>query len=267
MLRYQGATIVAALGLMLTQPCKANDWEKFYRPVTPVGPVQPWTEGAPETLPASGSIEQEMDALWSQGFAPIGFTAFNSSNSQTKDAMRLAAKLKARYVIVFTQLTSSQTVELPLTTPTTSTSQTNGTVNVFGMGGSATGTYTGTTTTYGSRTTFIPILRNRYDKVAVFYQPVAARGTGVLPRPLTQQEVARFETQRAFVIRAVRQGSPAYEANLLPGDVVLYVNGKPADFPTWNSEIPAANGGPVKLSVMRNGQAREIVLTVPPEWR
>jgi S1-C subfamily serine protease len=86
-----------------------------------------------------------------------------------------------------------------------------------------------------------------------------------MPRLLNPDEVARFETQRGFVVLAMRDGSPAYLANMLPGDVVLQVNGQQADTATWMAA--AKSGNPLSVHLMRNGQPRDVVVTVPADWR
>src|SRR5207248_10480767 len=101
----------------------------------------------------------------------------------------------------------SYTTSMPLTLPTTTTSTSNGNVSVSGSGGYANGTYSGTTTTYGSRTTYFPMTVNRFSKVGLYFAEAPRTGSGILPRELNQDEIAKYETQRAFVIRYIRDGS------------------------------------------------------------
>lgn len=247
-------TTLAAVGI--SAPAIANDWQKFYHPVADARSAIPWN-GAPETLMGSGNLMADVDGMWRRGFAVIGYSAFNSPNNKTADAIRWGKDLKARYVMMGTSLVSSRTTALPLTLPSSTTSTTNGRV-----GGTP---FSATTTHYGTQTSFIPVTVNRFDKLAVYFAEVPKKGTGILPRELAQAEVSALETQRAMAVRAVRDNSPAYEANVLPGDLITEVNGKPADPANWQS---AVRTDPVlHIKLMRNGQARELSVPVPTDWR
>lgn len=258
------ATVFALATISLAASVSANDWEKFYRPVVDMSQVIPSTSEV-EQIPFTGNFELDTDTMWRRGYTVIGYSYFNSGNSKTKDALRLAKKLRARYIAIATELTSSQTSAVPITTPTTSTSYTSGTANVFGTGGSATGTYSGTTTTTGTRTTYFPITINRFDKMAIYYAEVPKKGAGVMTRELNAQEVSQFETRRGFVIRSVRDGSPAYYADVLPGDIVLKINGIAADNAAWDAAM--ATNLPIKIELFRNGSMRQLELIVPDDWR
>lgn len=253
----------AAGALLIAGPAQANDWEKFYRPIMPTVELMPSTT-EPELVPTTSDPQTDVGNMWRKGFAAIGYTSFNTSNDKTADAMKLARKLKARYVIVSTSLLSSHTSAVPLTLPNTTTSSTNGTVSAYGSSGSASGTYTGTTTTYGTQTTYIPITINRFEKNAIFFMEAPKRGAGIRLRDLNDKEVAAVETRRAFVVMFVRDDSPAYNADLLPGDIVLQVNGLPADPATW--QAATRSEGPMKVHCLRNGQPRDIAIVIPPDW-
>ena len=240
----------------------ANDWEKFYRPlmaVTPAPLSQP-----PEVVPSSGNADADVERMWRNGFAPIGFSSFNSNNAKTGDAMRFAKKISARYVVLATRLASSTSSAIPMTTPTTTTSVTNGSVSAQGTGGYASGTYNGTTTTYGSQTSYIPITINRFDKLAVYFAEAPKAGLGVMGRDLTPQEIATLETRRALPVRFVRDGSPAYVSDLLPGDIIIRVDGKPFDKATLDESIEGRK--PFPVTIYRGGNLRVLTITIPADW-
>lgn len=139
--------IAAVLGLFLTQAAHANDWEKFYTSFGPTDGLIP-ASASPEIVPSTGNIDQDLETMWRRGYAAIGYTSFTTSNDKTKDASRFAKKLNARYLIVATDLESSRTASISLTTPTTTTSQTRGTASAYGNGGYANGKFRGHNTNY-----------------------------------------------------------------------------------------------------------------------
>ena len=242
----------------------ANDWEKFYRPIEASGSLIPATQ-EPEIITSAGDAEQDLETMWRRGFAPIGSSFFNSPNPKTGDALRIAKKPNTRYILLQTRLVSSSTSAVPLTMPNTTTSVTNGRASVNGSGGYASGTYSGTTTTYGSQTTYLPITINRFDKMAVYFGEVPKRGLGVMTRELTSEEMALVDTRRAIVVRFVRDESPAYLADLLPGDILTQVNGEPFDQAKLaQAAIP---GNSIKIHLFRRGQQRDVELKIPAEWR
>lgn len=256
---------LALVMLGMSQVANANDWEKFYRPNgNTIDQTLPSTSD-PEVVASTGDFEHDMELMYRKGFAPIGFTSFNSPNSKTDDAIRLAKKLQAQYLIMGTNLVSTRTVALPLTLPNTTTSTTNGTVSAYGRGGYANGTYSGTTTTYGSSTTYIPMTVNRFRKEAIYFRQIPKMGIGIATRDLTTQEISVLETRRAIAVRFVRDNSPAYLADVLPGDIFLQINGQPVDLDTLKG---AARGPqPFTVHLIRNGKPRDISISVPADWQ
>ncbi len=256
--------LAALVGLSLPSPGSANDWEKFYHSLGRGYDVTPATSD-PEVLMSSGDADRDIDEMWRKGYGAIGYTSFSTSNNNTSDGVRLAKKLKASYVILSAKLTSSNTVSMPLTLPNTTTSHTTGNASVSGSSGYATGTYSGTTTTYGNQTTYIPITISRFDKGAIYFSPIIKSGSGIYARELTPEEMVLYDTRRALVVRSVRDGSPAYNSDIFPGDVILQVNGAPADFDNWHRAL--IDDKPLKVHFVRNNQQRDLEMSIPPEWR
>lgn len=256
-------SLLLLLFLLDGVPAKANDWQKYYKSLGATdGLIK--SKLPPESVPSTGSVESDVDSMWQRGFEAIGYTYFNTGNSSTADGVRLGKDLQARYVIIQTKLTSTSQANIPLTLPTTETSQTSGTVSTYGSSGSNFGNYSGTTITTGSTTTYIPITINHFDKSALFFMEMPKTGTGIRYRELTPDEMARLETRRAFVVVSVRDGSPAYNADILPGDLVTHIDDQAADADTWRSATRSP--APHKVRVLRRGQVRGLSLVVPPDW-
>lgn len=255
--------IAFAVLLVVSQSAMANDWQKFFQALPQEGVIDATTP--PEVLPSSGDVEKDIEAMFRKGFAPIGYTSFNASNDKTKDGERLAKKLRARYLIVTTRLTSSQSSFFPFQQPKTTTSYTNGTATAYGSGGYASGTYSGSTTTYGTQTTYIPYAINRYDKTAIYFKELSRKGAGLRIRELSNAEMQMLGTRRALAVQYVRDGSPAFNADIFPGDLITHVNEEPVDAARWRA---AVNGQqPMRVRLLRNGTQKDIDLTIPPDWQ
>lgn len=106
---------------------------------------------------------------------------------------------------------------------------------------------------------------NRYDKFGIYFKEKPKHGIGVMFRELKADEVTRLETRRAVAIISIRDGSPAYQADMLPGDIITSVNGEPADVETWGRAMTGSSV--VKISFFRNGTTRDLTILIPPEWR
>ena len=250
------ATIAAAA------PANANDWQKFYRAVIDVRSM-PRHQGSPEVLPFDGDGEALITRMWDEGYVMVGFTSFNTSNASTKDGVRLAKKLGVPRVAIGTHLESSSVGMLPWSSPTTTTSTTSGTVNgPYGR----TATFGATTTTQGSQTTYIPFEVNRFSKIGIYFHHAPQIGLGILTRAPTEREIARHETRRLVIVRAVRRGSPAYSADLLPGDVILRINSQSADDAAMRAFANLPGEKVAKLDIWRNGAMRHLSVPVSSDW-
>lgn len=264
MIRKAPFFTAAVVAISLPANAHANAWEKNFRAIAPNDALISWS-GEPETVPSTGDLDADLEAMWRKGFALVGYSSFKSDNSKTSDAVRFGKKIGARFVILQTQLASSRTAAIPWTTPTTSTTNSSGTATVYSNRGSATGTYSGTSTTYGSQTTIIPFTINTFDKAALYFKEFPRSGSGISPRELNNEEISTLETRRGFVVLYVRDGSPAYNADILRGDIVTHLNDKPFEISDWSSALVGEN--PLKLTIVRNGQMRTILMTIPPDWR
>jgi len=114
-----------------------------------------------------------------------------------------------------------------------------------------------TTTTYGSQTTYIPITINRYDYGAIYF--VKRKFVlGVNWRELNDAERQEVQTNKGFYVTSLVSGSPAFEADVLPGDIVLEIDGQTASsLDGYLSMIDAHKGETINLTIFRNGKKME----------
>lgn len=260
--------LIAIGGALCLAPVAANadDFSKFYTPFNQNAAILLPPDAPAETIVSSGNLGADVEQMFTKGYGLIGYSIFNGGLKDPKKTLKQAAKIKARYVIYFRGDVSTTTRVIPLTLPTSTTSSTSGTVNVYGSGGSATGNYNGTTTTYGSSTTYIPITRSRADQVATYYGPLKRSGLGMLAAELSQPERTQFGTNRGLRVRAVREESPVYNADVLPGDYILAINNQPVEMNSLAAAMANLATNPAILSISRNGQRITKVVTAVPGW-
>jgi len=258
--------VFVAAAITVVAPAFADDYSKFYQPA-PRGSVALLPSATPpEIVQSTGDAQADVTRMWQQGFALIGYSAFNGKLHDPAKALKFGLTLKARYVVVATGGVSERTSAIPLTMPTSNTSQTFGNVAVSGGLGSANGTFNATTTTTGSQTTYIPFTVRRADQAAAYFGPVERRGSGVFAKPLTDSEKAQLGTNRGIRVLAVRDGSPAYNADIVPGDIILAVNDQPLALDAWNAAMAAPTGTKIKVSLQRQNAPRDVIVTIPPGW-
>jgi hypothetical protein len=248
----------------------ASGYQQFYRPSNvPMDrlaamrasppPAQPIIE---RSRPDSG--DRIVEAYAKRGYVMIGSSIFNSGRSEPDAAAVQQAKaVGADLVLIFSPTyTGSVTSAVPITTPTSTTSYSNGTATAYGPGGPVTAYGSGTTTTYGTQTTYVPITIRRSDYGAVYFIKQRFR-LGVFFRALDDSERQRLQTNRGAVARLVVDDSPAFNADILVGDVFLAVDGQPVANPEGLTKLLSERDGrTVEFSILRGGARLQKTVTL-----
>jgi len=263
-------TKLAAIGLVLLLSACASGYSQFY---TPAQGATPETIAAGRAAPPTGDpiVERTappsdaaklLEAYAKRGYVLIGSSTFNSGRAESdSSAIEQGRKVGADLVLLLNpRYTGSTTTSVPLTTPTTTTSYSTGTATAYGPGGTVNAYGSGTTTTYGQQTTYIPITVNRMDYGAAYF--VKQRWSlGVMWRDLTDAERQELQSNKGVAVQVVVDGTPAFAADILPGDLVLAVNGEPVmGRENIANTLKASAGHKVTLSLYRKGQHIEKVV-------
>lgn len=209
---------------------------------------------------------QTLDAYAKRGFVMIGSSSFNSGRAESEDAaVRQAQSVGADLVLILNpRYTGSITSSIPITTPTSSTSYTNGTATAYGPRGPVTAYGSGITTTYGSTTNYVPITVNRSDYGAAYF--VKQRfALGVFFRDLNDAERQSMQTNKGAVIRLVVDGTPAFNADLLVGDIVTTIDSAAISNANELGDLLAQRKGRrISLVLMRGGRRIEKYVQLNP---
>lgn len=213
-----------------------------------------------------GDGRETLDAYAKRGFVMIGQSMFNSGRSESEaSAVRQGQDVGADLVLILNPAyTGSVTSSMPITTPTTSTSYSTGTATAYGPRGPVTAYGTGTTTTYGSTTTYVPITVHRSDYGAVYF--VKRRfDLGVFTRDLNDAERQELQTNKGAVVKLVVDGTPAFNADILVGDVIATVDGASVtDTHALNELLRTRRGNKVSISIVRRGERMEKAVLLNP---
>jgi hypothetical protein len=109
------------------------------------------------------SVSEIYDLLYSD-YLIIGKSGFNGRYEDPERAMSYAKSIGADVFISAAQFDETRTSFVNLSTPTTSTTDISGTTSD--------GYFSGSATTYGTRTTTVPISVNRYDQYGIYLKNV-----------------------------------------------------------------------------------------------
>jgi membrane-associated protease RseP (regulator of RpoE activity) len=195
-------------------------------------------------------------AFAKRGYVMIGSSFFNSGRQESENAaIKQAAIVKADLVLVINpQYTGSVTTVIPLTTPTTTTSQTKSTGNIYGSNGYATINGTSTTTTNGSQTTYVPITQQRVDYGAIYFIKIPFT-FGLFVRNLNDSERKELQSNQGVVVLTVVDETPAFFADILPNDIILSINENLTSTEERFSSLVSNNKGKkIEVAILRNGK-------------
>lgn len=260
LLRAGFATALASIVVSLIG-C-ANGYQQFYREIpgatqeriatTRVAP--PTKQPLIDKVPPSNFVDIA-DRYFKAGYNPIGWSSFTSGgNASIEQARQQAINVGADLVVVTDpKYLGSETTTVPITTPTSSTSFSNVNGSIAGAGGTRSFSAAGTTTTFGSTTTLMPMTVHRMEYGAIYFIK-AKTLLGAAVRELTASEKSALQTSKGVAIRAMVDGSPAYMADLLPGDLLTAINGAPiTTVASFSQILESLAGSAVTVTGFRSG--------------
>lgn len=249
---------------VLLSGCAGNPYQEFYR-------AYPGLE-APQSLPAydpsggellvytTSDFAGDTLTLMEQGYWPVGEASFSAGASLITDRnlRAQAAAIGAHAVLISTEYSHTVSGGMPMSVPKTSTTYSSGTATAYGSGGSVTAYGSGTSTTYSSDTVVVPFSVDRYNAGARYFVKVR-HSFGVLPMPLDNEARRALGSNRGLWVTGVVQGSPAFFADIVPGDIVLSLNGEPVYAIEQLRDLQnALVGQMVDVEVMRDGERMTI---------
>ena len=251
----------------------ASGYTTFYRPAPGATPevVAAKRAAPPPPMPTieraqPGDNQVIIDAYAKRGYAMIGNSMFNSGRPETEGAaIRQGQAVGADLVLILNpKYTGTITSSIPITTPTTTTSYSTGTATAYGAGGPVTTYGSGTTTTYGTTTNYVPIAIHRSDFGAVFFVKQKL-GLGLFTRDLNDMERQELQTNKGAVVQVVVDETPAFNADLLVGDVIVMVDDVGVSgAKMFNEFLRERTGKMISLGLIRRGQRIEKSVQLNP---
>lgn len=253
--------IILSIALATLLAGCASGYSTFYRPMDGATPeaIATLRAAPPPAIPlVERAAPAEPDVVFSayakRGFAAIGHSMFNSGRSESEAAaVKQGQAVGADLVLVLNpQYTGTVTANIPITTPTSTTSYTSGSATAFGPAGSVTAFGNSTTTTYGTQTTNMAVPIHRSDYGAVYFVKQKFQ-LGAFVRDLENAERQAIQSNQGVVVHTIVDGTPAFHADILPGDIILSMDGERVPNQERFGPMTRARAGQeVEISLLRN---------------
>ena len=112
-----------------------------------------------------------------------------------------------------------------------------------------------------------PMSFQRYKQTALFLSKLRPEklGIGVQYSPLSTEQAQALGTNKGIYVNLVVRGSAAFEADLIPGDIILKVAGQDYSTPEKMSRVKADYAGQtVPVEIIRGGQSKTLQIKLPP---
>lgn len=244
----------------------ATGYKDFYRAENGMSPdfiavrrisPPPTTPKLERALPENTQLI--LPAYAKRGYTMIGQSTFNSGKNESENsAIQQGRDVGADLVLILNpKHTGSVTTSIPITTPTTSTAYTSGTATAYGAGAPVTAYGNSTTTTYGTTTNYIPITVNRTNYAAVYFVKLRT-ALGIFFRDLNDSERQELQTNKGVFVSVIVDGSPAFDADMLVGDIITTIDGKTAtNTLTLTTLLRERVGQNVTIGLIRRGKQLE----------
>jgi len=251
------------IGALLLAGC-ANPYKQFYTDNT--GGMDFFKNGY-AILPSNGpqlmrggNQDEDAQKMMEDNYVLLGYSSFFGREFKESLAIAQGKEIHADVVLLYMNFKDTQSGNMPLVLPDTQTSTTQGT-GVVGMT-----PYSGsfTTTTYGSRTMYMPFNVNRYDYLAWYWVKRRVPLLGIIPRDLTAEERKKIGTNKGIFIAVTVKNSPAYKADVFKGDIIIKIDDEDVlGAKEFLEFIKEKAGKKVVLTIVRDGNqlTKEIQLS------
>jgi serine protease Do len=266
-----GLDAIIAVALVLLTGCVTapNGFSQFYldRAGTAITNALPYSGNT--QIFTTSSESNDVKELFRNGYALIGVSAFQGPPQARNALMSQAKKVGADVVLYASVYLGSQQAEVPIvqyhpgqTYTTTSSGTAN--ANAWGDGGYAygTGNYYGTSTTTSPGTfdtQTVPVTVQRYQYEAGFFRETKPPILGTITIPLPSEIRQLLERNTGVLVWIVRNDTPAFNANILEGDVILKMNGEDvSSVSDYTRKCFSFAGRKVDIEIWRNGQSKTI---------
>ena len=243
----------------------ANPYSQFYKGESDAR-LQPGYDPSARSLLiySTDNFEKDKLSLIRRGYLPIGAASFNSSAGQVTEShlKEQATKIGAHAVLLSVKFSHTVSGAVPLTVPQNTTTFSTGNATAYGRAGSVSAYGNSVSTTYGTQTLMMPYTVERSDFSAIFFAKFKPR-IGLYVGELDDSLRKQLQRNSGVVVLAVVDDSPAFRANIVPGDVLISIDDtEVVNISSYTSAMRSAEGNTANLRVVRNEKILEVKVPV-----
>ncbi len=171
-------------------------------------------------LYTSNNLESDLNKLIMNNYHLVGYSFFNADGVNNDLAISQAKTVGAALILVKNKHTDTVSGSIPMELPTklTSTSSNSGSVGGYSY------SYSSYTRTNNTKTYNKAFNKSRFDYIALYFVENAPLKLGIqmIDIPLDVRKTLK-RNSGAFV-QYVKNDSPAFYADIVPGDIIIKVN-------------------------------------------
>jgi len=215
----------------------------------------------------STNMEADSLSMLENGYLLIGRAAFRSPPIDETQAIDHAQKVGAEIVLTKKEYVNTVTESVPITEwlPDQQTTVTE--MSTFQTSPTAAPSIARrqiTQTVQGEAyIQYVPQNVEYYNYSATFWKKIKPMKFGVFVQQLDNETKKRLQTNRGVIVKAVVRKTPAFNADILNGDIIVLFNNEPiADPEDFFAKIKANAGQEVTVKIIRDGTTRDITLTL-----
>jgi hypothetical protein len=229
-------------------PSTGNPYRDRFESAAIEGPVFLPAPAVPELYLGTGDISRDMSVLFENDFSLLGSSSVRGA-SDPQQAVEHGEEIGAALVVVYGFLEPPPGMELDVL-PYARRIGGSGSVAMPG-GGSASKLVSGSL--------------GPEDQFATYWGKTRPAILGIVSRSLDAQEQERLDRRDGIVVQSVANGSPAAEAQIVAGDVLVAIADQPFTEPRASAElIRSFAGRVVKIDLLRDGNPMSVVAQLNP---
>lgn len=230
--------------------CAGNPFETYYNHTASYEEItgSPLTgKSAPAIFKRDDSEEDSLSLVHS-GHLPLGYSEFIGSSPSAAQAKAFGAELGADVVLLYSKYRNTEARSADIAMPSITTFSSTMTPGLI--------------TAYGTQNQTFSYNVDNHEFMAGYWVKAKPKRWGVFTRNITPSEFEKFKTNRGVFVRVTVKDSPAHQAGLMRGDILLQVNSeKVADQAGLEKILHGhENANDLNFYIMRNGEQRMFTL-------
>ncbi|SCA57693.1 putative PDZ/DHR/GLGF domain protein [Candidatus Terasakiella magnetica] len=217
--------VLIAFSLLFSLSACVNNIEKYYQAnSTAPNSSQIIAHSGPAEITqiSSASAYEKTYSLMEEGYLYLGNSAFEGKGATEAHLQAVAQQVGAAKVLFIKKYIGTEDHSFAMTVPETQTTYHSGSFDTVSNPYSV--NYSGTSTTYGTSTTWIPNMVKTYDQEALFFVKRRPGGFGAQVRNLTIEQRKKTNSNMGVSLAVVFKDSSAFYANLMRDDILISIN-------------------------------------------